>query len=297
MSKLRFVANPVSGRGKGARHLESLRRVASAHHSELVLSESSEHLTKLARDAVRQGVERLIAAGGDGTFHHLAIGLAESDCALAMIPVGRGNDLATTLEIPSRVPAAIEMAIHGSTRAIDLGRIGDLYFTVQCGVGFDSEVATFANDRTRWLQGALVYPYSALRTILRFKAPLLRVETEREVFEERAMLVVAANCPRFGGGMKIAPGASLDDGLLDLVIVKEVSRRQFLRVFPKVYRGTHLSHPAVKVVRTAHARLSIDPETSIYGDGEVLQSLHLEPIEIGVEPRALRVVAPPASTS
>jgi diacylglycerol kinase (ATP) len=159
-------------------------------------------------------------------------------------------------------------------------------------VGFDSEVTRFANEGVRRLRGPLVYVYAVLHTLITFRAPEMRVEHDEGVFAGRAMFAVAANLPRFGGGMRIAPDARPDDGLLDLVIVREIPRRSLLAVFPRVYRGTHVSHPAVSIVRTRHAAVTLDREMTLYGGGEpVATHAAGQPFHIEVMPGALAVVA------
>src|SRR5262249_56341071 len=111
----------------------------------------------------------------------------------------------------------------------------------------------------------LVYPYAVLHTLATFKPPRLRVEHDQGTFEGGAMFAVAANLPRFGGGMRIAPDARIDDGLLDLVIVREIPRRTLLSVFPRVYTGRHVTHPAVTLVRTSRVTITLDRDMTIYG--------------------------------
>ncbi len=287
---IRFLVNPSSGGGKGRRLLPRLRSLAAAAGAELVVSRDEQELRSQARLAVRQGVERLIVAGGDGTFHHALQGLAGTDCALGLVPLGRGNDLAQTLGVPPGLEESVERAVSGPIRPIDLGRVGDRYFAVYCGVGFDSEVARFVHEKKGLARGRAVYVYGVLRTLASFSPPVLEVEHDAGRFRGRAMFAVVSNCPCFGGGMRIAPSAEVVDGQLDLVILEEISRLELLRVFPKVYRGRHTDHPAVTIVRTARARLAVDREMAMFGDGEPLLRLGVEPVEVEVAPGALWVV-------
>jgi diacylglycerol kinase (ATP) len=242
-----------------------------------------------ARAAVADGVERLVVVGGDGSMHLVAQELAGSACALAPIAAGRGNDLAVCVGVPSDLSAALEQAFEGPVRSIDCGRAGDVVFVVHCGVGFDSEAARWAN-RQQLVKGVLSYHLAALRTVLDFVPPRLRIEYPGGVFEDEAMLVVCANCWRFGGGFKIAPDASLQDGLLDVVIARRVSRLQLLALLPRVYSGRHVGHPAVEIIRTPWARISVDRPMEMHGDGEAMVWLGSEPLDVRVEPAALKVV-------
>jgi diacylglycerol kinase (ATP) len=287
---VRFLLNPAAGRGAGAAHIHRLRILASRAGAGLVSSKSAADLAEQARRAAADGVERLIVAGGDGTMHHVAQGLAGTDCALGVVPLGSGNDLAGTLGIPPELEPAVERALTGPVRRMDLARVGETWCIGYAGVGFDSEVTRFANE-VKVLRGPFIYLYSELHTLATFKPPTMRIEHDQGTFEGKAMFVVAANLPRFGGGMKIAPDARIDDGLLDLVIVREVSRVTLLNVFPKVYTGRHVTHPAVTLVRTARVSITLDREMTLYGGGEPVQPAPAG-VAVTVEavPRALAVI-------
>jgi diacylglycerol kinase (ATP) len=287
---VRFLLNPAAGRGAGAAHIHRLRILASRAGAGLVSSKSAADLAEQARRAVADGVERLIVAGGDGTMHHVAQGLAGTDCALGVVPLGSGNDLAGTLGIPPEIEPAVELALSGPVRRIDLARVGETLCIGYAGVGFDSEVTRFANE-VKNLRGPLIYLYSVIHTLATFKPPGMRVEYDGGTFEGKAMFVVAANLPRFGGGMRIAPEARIDDGLLDLVIVREISKPILLSVFPKVYTGRHVTHPAVLLVRTARVTITLDRDMTIYGGGEPVQPAPAGvPITVEAVPGALAVV-------
>ncbi len=287
---VRFLLNPAAGRGTGAAHIHRLRILASRAGAGLVSSKSAADLAEQARRAVADGVLRLVVAGGDGTLHHVAQGLAGTDCALGVVPLGSGNDLAGTLGIPPELEPAVQLALTGPVRRIDLARVGETLCIGYAGVGFDSEVTRFANEVKR-LRGPLIYLYSVIHTLATFQPPGMRVEYDGGTFEGKAMFVVAANLPRFGGGMKIAPEARIDDGLLDLVIVREISKPTLLSVFPRVYTGRHVTHPAVILVRTARVTITLDRDMTIYGGGEPVRPAPAGvPITVEAVPRALAVI-------
>ena len=288
---IRFLLNPAAGRGAGVRRLARLRVLAAAADAGLVVSRSGADIAEQARRAVADGVERLVVAGGDGTMHQAAQGLAGSGCAMGVVPLGTGNDLAGTLGVPEDLDGAVRRAIAGPVRSIDLVRVGETVCIGYAGVGFDSAVTRFANEEVKRLRGPLVYFYAVLHTLVTFVPPTVRVVHDGGTFEGRAMFAVVANLPRFGGGMRIAPEALPDDGWLDLVIVRQLSRLALLAVFPKVYRGTHVHHPAVEMVRTRRAEITLDREMTLYGGGEPVATRAAgEPFAVEVAPAALRVV-------
>jgi diacylglycerol kinase (ATP) len=289
---VRFLLNPAAGRWGAAARLARLRVLASAAGAGLVVSKSGADIAVQARRAVEDGVARLVVAGGDGTMHQAAQGLAGSPCALGVVPLGTGNDLAGTLGIPHDLEAAAARALAGGVRQLDLARVGETVCIGYAGVGFDSVVTRFANEEVKRLRGPLVYVYAVLHTLATFKPPAMRVVHDAGTFEGRAMFAVVANLPRFGGGMRIAPAALPDDGWLDLVIVRELSRLRLLAVFPKVYRGTHVNHPAIQIVRTRKVEITLDREMTLYGGGEpVAAKAAGQPFAVEVMPGALRVVA------
>jgi diacylglycerol kinase (ATP) len=290
LSGVRFLVNPEAGRGAGAAHLDRLRILASRAGAGLAVSRKVTDLAEQARRAAEDGVERLLVAGGDGTVHHAVQGLAGTACALGVIPLGTGNDLAGTLGIPPDLDAAVARALAGQVRRIDLARVGETSCVGYAGVGFDSEVTRFANE-TRILRGPLVYFYSVLHTLATFEPPRMKVVYDGGSFEGRAMFTVVNNLPRFGGGMRIAPGAEIDDGLLDLVIVREIPKPTLLAVFPRVYGGRHVGHPAILMARTRRAEITVDREMTMYGGGEPVRPMAAgETVAVEVAPGGLAVV-------
>lgn len=288
---IRFLVNPASGRGTGRAHLDRIRVLASRHGAGLVVTRKVSDLWEQARRAAEDGVERLLVAGGDGTMHLAIQGLAGSECALGVIPLGTGNDFAGTLAVPPELEPAVERALTGDIRSIDLIRVGETYSVSYVGAGFDSEVTRYANEGVKLLRGPLVYFYAVIHTLITFVPPRMRVVHDGGTFEGKVMFAVVNNLPRFGGGMRIAPDAKIDDGLLDLVIVKEVPKPVLLSIFPKVYTGKHVGHPAVEVVRTTRAEITVDRAMTMYGGGEPLRPMVAgEPVAVEVVPGGLRVV-------
>jgi diacylglycerol kinase (ATP) len=168
--------------------------------------------------------------------------------------------------------------------------VGTRWYACIGGVGFDGEVAAVARRVGKAMPGPFVYPWALIRKLPGFVAPQLRVEFQGTVWEGRAMMALFANGSTFGGGMRIAPRAFLDDGLLDLVLVREVGKLELLRVFPRVYRGTHVDHPAVSTARAPEARVIADRPLIAWGDGEPLGDVPAREITFRAVPRALRVV-------
>jgi diacylglycerol kinase (ATP) len=287
-----LLLNPAAARGaQSAGWLRSLTRGADL---ELVTTTNAREMTALARRAAAQGADRVLVAGGDGAMHHAIQGLVGTDCALGVIPIGTGNDLARALGSSLDPRRAAEAALSGTSRRIDLGRIGDRYFVGVAGLGFDTEVNEYVREHCERLRGRWAYPWAVLRTLGGFEPPLLRVEHDAGAWEGRVVLAALANSPFFGGGMRIAPAARLDDGLLDLIIVERISKLRLLCLFPRVYSGSHVRHPRVRTLRTPGATLRADRELTFFADGEPLIPVSPEGTRVEICPRGLAVIAPAA---
>ncbi|MEO7795733.1 MAG: diacylglycerol kinase family protein [Thermoanaerobaculia bacterium] len=288
----RMLLNPAAGRGRGRRSLAAVAAMARRHGLEIEVPGSPAELTAAARRAAAEGIERLLVGGGDGTWHHAARGLAGSECALAPIALGTGNDLARELGFSLDPATAIAQGVEGSLDRIDLGRAGNGIFCGVAGAGFDSQCAEYAKTIRR-LRGPLVYVWSVLRVLARFQPLAATLDYDGGRFEGEVMFISLANTRWFGGGMLIAPAAVATDGELDIVIVRRISRLRLLAVFPRVYFGRHNSHPAVSTLRSRRARLVFDRPATLYGDGEAVAEIPEDAaggLEISLDPRGLAVV-------
>ena len=292
-TRVRFLVNPGGGRGRAGRRLREIERLAARTGATVELSSDVADLQQRARRAAEEGVDRLIVAGGDGTVHHAMRGLEGSDTALAILPLGSGNDLAFALGVPAALPAAVETALSGELRRIDLARFGDVPFACVAGVGFDSEVNRYANSLRR-LRGSLIYVWAVLRVLPRFPALQLRLRHAGGELAGPAMFVAFANAPRYGGGMRIAPQARLDDGMVDAVVVRCASRLKLLRIFPRVFSGTHVREPEIEIIRGSRFEVALDRTLLAHGDGEPLVEVGAEFVPVTVRPGGLAVIAPPA---
>jgi diacylglycerol kinase (ATP) len=287
-NRLSFLLNPAGGGGRARKAAPVLRAWAQRLGAAWRESSSPEDFIAQARAAAESGCERLFVAGGDGSQNLALQGLVGTDCAHVPLPLGSGNDFAASLGMPLGLDTSIEAALAAPLRTIDVARVGGRYFGGIAGVGFDS-VANETANRVQRFRGPWIYAYAVLHTLLTFRAPHYTLHYEGGSFEGAAYLVVAANGPRFGGGMRVAPEAQLDDGLLDLVLVRAVPKPTFLRVFPRVYRGTHLGHPAVFSVRSPWLEVRLDRSLVAYGDGERFCPVPPQGLRFEAVPQALRV--------
>lgn len=297
--RIGLLVNPTAGKHAGARvgtTVADLLERAGAEVVDLTGLDARRAETK-ARRAVAEGeIDTLVVAGGDG-----AVGLgvnicAQSDVPLGVVAVGTGNDNARELGLPVRdVEGAVERVLHGQAREVDLGRVRGAdgadgstqerwYLGVLCG-GFDALVNERANAM-RWPRGPARYNLAIARELPTFAPIPYTLTLDGEETHPRAMLVCVGNGRAYGGGMRVTPDADLADGLLDVLVVDEISVPELLRVFPKVFRGAHLDHPAVSVHRARSVRLQA-PGIVAYADGERLFPL---PVDVDVVPGAVRIL-------
>jgi diacylglycerol kinase (ATP) len=264
------IVNPVAGRGRTRKLLPAIEERAAAHGAKVEVSLEPDDPVRLARDAAARGHD-LVACGGDGLVAMVAGVAADTGRTLAIVPTGAGNDFARGLGYAPKHPldafAALE---HGHDRVIDLGRVNGRWYTCVTASGFDAEANRWANTVHR-LSGTALYVAAVLRTLAVYEPHPFRLTVDGESHEVRAWLVAVGNGPAYGGGMNIAPSASLDDGLLDVTVVGAMTRVQMLVNFPKVFKGTHVSHPLVTTYRAARVELaSLDQSVpmDVYADGE-----------------------------
>ncbi|MEN9715427.1 MAG: hypothetical protein RJA35_894 [Actinomycetota bacterium] len=295
------VINPTSGKGKGALVAADVWQ-ALADTKTLDLSAATyEQAFANAKTAVsRKAIRALMVVGGDGMVHLGVNVCANTDVPLAIVAAGTGNDSATTLSLPvGSVQAAVQVALENidAPRAVDVIRCETrpddsetkhvFYSFGTVSAGFDAIVNARAN-RMSWPKGPSRYQVAMVLELMRFRGIEYRAViggVERKI---QAMLCAVANGPAFGGGMLIAPHAKVDDGKLDLFIVHKIPRRTLLRIFPEVYKGGHVTHPAVEFVEVESLTLD-SGDLPIYSDGEYAGH---SPLTAEVVAGALKVCAP-----
>ncbi len=262
--------NPVAGRGRTQKLLPDLERAARVAGITLYVSPEPGAPTKLARAAADDGHD-LVACGGDGLVTEVAGVAADTGKRLAVVPTGAGNDFARVLGYDPKNPLrAFDAISSGHDKVVDLGRVNGRWYTCVTASGFDAEANRWANT-VRRLSGTGLYVAAVLRTLAVYKPHQFRVTVDGKSLETKAWLVAVGNGPAYAGGMNVTPGAKLDDGLLDVTIVCEMGRAEFLYNFPKVFKGTHVGHPKVTTLRGKNVYLeSLDASIpmEVYADGE-----------------------------
>jgi diacylglycerol kinase (ATP) len=288
-----LIVNPSAGKGRAAKQVAAVAgriRESGANVSILVGADAADALT-VARKAVAGGVDALVALGGDGMVHLALNAVAGTDTPLGIIPAGTGNDLAATLGLPRKDPVAAAGLVSdrlrdGAAWPMDAVRVGEKWFGCVLSAGFDSRVNDRAN-RMSWPKGRMRYNIAIVAELGVFSPLSFQITLDGESIETDAMLVAVGNAKSYGAGMQVLPDADVRDGLLDVMILGPVSKPEFLKTFPKVFKGTHTSHPAVTMRRAKVVELS-SPGVTAYADGEYLTDL---PIRCECVPGAVRILA------
>jgi YegS/Rv2252/BmrU family lipid kinase len=288
--RLALIVNPVAGGGRPARALPQVQAELRARGIEqrFEYTKSLEHAGELAVEAAANG-EVAVAFGGDGLISAVAGALKSTDGVVGILPGGRGNDLCRVLGIPLRAVAACGVLVDGVETQLDLGEADGRTFLGIASCGFDSVVNRIANNTTA-VRGSPVYGLALLRALPSWRAAGFEVTLDGgEVRQFTGYSVAAANSRQFGGGMRLAPEASLTDGLLDVVIIEDMSKFRFLRLAPTVFSGRHLRYREVSVVRSREVHISATEPFTLYADGEPIAEL---PATVRVLPGAVRMIVP-----
>jgi diacylglycerol kinase (ATP) len=295
-----FCVNPAAGNGATGKRWPELAHRASmlGLTGETLFSDRPGHLIELARGAVEGGARLVVAVGGDGTLNEVVNGIARSDVDLATLPLGTGMDFVRTYGIPTKFDDAVRVALGGSTRTIDAGRVryrtwdgeeAERWFANVGSVGMSGAVAQRANGMSKALGGKVTFFYALTRVFVEWQNTEVRVKLDDGERRGRMHDVVVANGVWHGGGMKLAPDASPDDGFFDVVLIGDIGKLDFLTTAPKIYKGRHVAHAKVDVVRSKRVEVDADERLPIELEGEQVGTT---PAVFDVVPGALRLRVP-----
>lgn len=280
-----LAVNPTADHGRAGPAAEAIEEQVrrAGHHVVRLDADDVDMLAELVVRQLRDRPDRLLIAGGDGLVHHLLPCVARSPVVLGLVPLGSANDFAGALGLPTDRAAAVDAAL-GPWALVDAIRIGDRWAASVATAGFSGQVTDRAN-RLRWPRGRPRYTVATVLELLRLRPFPLVVRVDGQVVEGPCSLVAVANTPRFGGGMAIAPAAEPTDGLLDVLVVRGVGPVTLGLVFPRVFTGRHVHHPAVRTLRGRVVELEATG-VDLWADGERVGPL---PARLECVPGALRV--------
>jgi YegS/Rv2252/BmrU family lipid kinase len=284
-----FIVNPTAARGQAAKVGTMLKDLCHEKNvdSKFIFTEKAGDATDLA-SAARDQFECVVAVGGDGTINEIVNGLVGGSCKLGIIPVGSGNDFVRAMGLPQKLSKALDTLLKFETRSIDIGQAGERYFQNGLGIGFDAWVVQ-ETMKVHRLRGTAIYLYSVLKTIYSYSPPKVKLEYNDVSREENFYMITVGNGISLGGGFKLTPKAILDDGLLDLNIIKNLKKWEVYQNLLSVFAGKHIYLEQVTYDRTTNLTVQSDKGFAAHVDGELL-SLNLNSLEVKLLPKALDVV-------
>jgi YegS/Rv2252/BmrU family lipid kinase len=298
---LHLIVNPTAGRGTSAKLLPAIEAALTRYDRKFQTTITTQrgHARQIADNALVAGGQIVVAVGGDGTLHEVTNAVIDADPAkeptLGLIACGTGNDFARCLGLTGTVDEMCTILARGERRYVDVGTIvgHDLsprHFLVAAGVGYIADTATTVNRGIRYLRGMPAYILGAIQTLRNFQSRNITLKFDNlEPRTVDAMLISISNVATTGGGMIIAPGALADDGLLNICLVKKISKFELLRQLPNVIKGLHINHPAVEMLTATSVEITSEIPLQLWIDGEVIGST---PAKVSVEFKRLPMLLP-----
>jgi len=284
-----LFANPRAAGGRALKALAKARAELDGRGADYRVVETT-GVDQVRHEAVEAagGGEIVVAIGGDGLVGTIAGAVRETEGSLAVVPGGRGNDFARVLRIPFDATEATRVAVDGEERMLDLAYVDGSPFVGIASLGFDSDANRIAND-AKLVRGNLVYLYAALRALAGWKHARFAVTVDGERREFRGYSVAVGNSKAYGGGMFLFPHAKLDDGRLEVMLVREYSKLRVLRDLPKVFKGTHVDNPHATFLSGQTVEVNADRPFDVYADGDPIGEL---PARVTIAKQVLRVIVP-----
>lgn len=280
------ICNPVAGHGRGKQTGALIEKALKEKNlpAEMHFTTKPRDAVILSREAAEKGCELVLAIGGDGTAFEAAQGLAGMETALGVIPAGTGNDFVKTIGIPSKPLEALNHILSCPVRKTDVGMLSGRLFLNEIGTGFDVMTLDYTEKVKHLCRGILPYFYGVLQTVFRFRSiPLTYAIDDGKEITEKVFIIGAANGRQFGGGITIAPDAKVDDGLMDVIVVGHIRKRDLPARLIGLMQGKILSFPETKFFRARKLRFST-PDMRVNADGEILP---LSQAEVEIMPGAL----------
>jgi diacylglycerol kinase (ATP) len=274
-SRWAIVINPTSGQGKGAAIGRNVVGYFSKHDLEyqLITGISATNVLADLKNHLQNNVHcpGVICVGGDGLAHLVLQAVVPFNIAFAVIPAGTGNDFARALNWPlDDIESELNCVTSTPAQPIDLGLVDGEWFGAVLSSGFDSTVNEKANT-LKWPKGRAKYNVAIALELPVFKPSLFEIQLDNQSISTEAMLIAVGNGSSYGGGMRVCPNASFADGFFDVMVLKPISKLEFIKVFPTVYSGTHINHPAVSIFRSK--KVHINSDAVAYADGERIGAL------------------------
>lgn len=287
-----FVVNPVAGKNKGAKVLpliKSVMKEKSIPHEIIETTEIGE-ARRIAKEGITKDFSTIVAVGGDGTIHEVLNGMVGSNKILGIIPAGTGNDFSKSLKLPQNPHRALEVILYGKTKLVDLGKTNGIHFVNFASVGLDAAIASEANRIKKQIPGKLSYIIAAIKEITSFKSREMQFVIDGKNISEKIMMITMCNGIYYGGGMKVAPNALLEDGYFDVCVIKDMNKLKLLVLFPTIYLGKHLGYKEVSFYRAKKVEIISKHQLQVNADGELIYN---KTLKFEISQQKLEVIVDP----
>jgi diacylglycerol kinase (ATP) len=288
-----FIVNPTAGKGKALKIIPEIQNIFKNAGGEYIIkvTERPGHATEIARQYSSAGAYRIYSIGGDGTLNEVLNGMAESNCSLGIIPAGSGNDFIRSIYPYKIEKDIVSKVINGTESCVDVGRVNGRYFLNISSVGIDAEITYNAREfkKVPFFSGHFAYLFSIFATVFKYKSKSTEIRIDCDQKVQNTLLFAVANGKYYGGGMKVAPGAIVDDGVFEICNVKDVSKVRILRLFPKLIDGTHDTIKEVSFHKGKNIFLSCEEDFTLNVDGELFRT---RKAAFEIIPKGIKVIIP-----
>ena len=292
MERYCLISNRVAGSGSAGAYIDRVKALMENRGVDFEIRETQYpgHATELAKAAVDEGFDVIVAVGGDGTLRETALSVVHTDRVLGLLPCGTGNDYARPLGIPTDAEAALDILLNGETRTVDAGMANDQIFFNIAGFGFDVDVLDYTEEfKPKCKKGETAYRLGCLKAVLGLKLRRSTLTFPDGTIERNVLMAAAGVGTHFGGGMNVLPESDMSDGLLDVCIAHDVKRIGVLKLLPKFIKGKHLGLKCITYRKATEVSVVCDPVSRIEVDGERMDGT---PVTFRILPGALKVRAP-----
>ena len=290
MPPIWIIINPKAGNKKTRLQLKEAVAIIKRKikNIDLYYTENPGDAFNIARLAVFSGIKKIVICGGDGTIHEILPALRNTDTVMAILPVGSCNDFARYLEIPRSIKLAVECSLNGRVKEVDLGKCGDNLFASVAAVGFDAEV-NLTVERKKKRKSMRTYLFEGLKLLRNYRSNKMSLQGDFGLINVNAILVACANTGSYGGGLRITPQASPNDGLFDICIISPLSFFESIKLLLNILRGNHVNHPSVRIEKSSFLAIESDSKIPYCLDGEPRGIL---PIRLDIITKAIKVTVP-----
>ena len=292
MERYCLIANRTSGSGSAGAYIDDVKTLLEARGVDFEIRETQYpgHATALAKAAVDEGFDVIVAVGGDGTLRETALSVVHTDRILGLLPCGTGNDYARAVGIPTDAKAAVDILLNGTDRTVDAGQANEQIFFNIAGFGFDVDVLDYTEEfKPKCKKGETAYRLGVLKAVFGLKLRKTTLTFPDGAVEKNVLMAAAGIGTHFGGGMNVLPESDMSDGLLDVCIAHDVTRLRLLSLLPKFIKGKHIGLPVITYRKTTEVTVVCDPVSRIEVDGERMDGT---PVTFRILPGALTVRAP-----